>query len=357
MRELVISRKELTQISWPTMALALGIAGVLWQWPPFGLVSTSDPVFNVLGVVAGWAGFMALVIFGLPLLIIWGITSVLVYEAALGARGIYVYFAPISPTAGVLALLAFAWVFWGFLRVRQVRKCTRFIFLFVPEFWAEVLLSFVNVKTMPGLDWATDHYWTDDLSDSGGREIAMRTLVEERSLREPAARVAALVGINGVPAFLEDYEGWFGEVRRRIQMRSLQKSRGEALALLDQANLAYAKLVALKRTQGELLRLPLEDEVAREDLSLKLERARAERHGEELKGKQHKAAIRTLETPATSRGADWAQEMEDAMSTRVNRLEAVAKAGERLKKKYPRQADTIERHCDHLIHEIVEGRR
>jgi hypothetical protein len=356
MRTRFITRDELKRITWPAMPLALLLAALLERHPPFVLVSTSDPVFNILGVTAGWLGFLALILFALPFVVIWGAGACIIGEIGFLAYEL----AFLSPTIGVLAIFVPVVVVWRLLKSDRplLHRSIDLIFFRIPEFWTEIFLDFVNVTAVPDMYWVLKH-WKD--TNSIGKAITMNQLVEERSLRESAARVAELVGIHGVPTFLEDYEGWFDEVLRRIQIRSQQKSRNEALVLLDQATAAYTKLVALKRTQGELERVPLEDEVAREELLLKLERARAERHGKVLKGEHHKAAIQALQ-PASPKSkqakkAEWAQEMEDALSTRVNRLEAVTKAGERLKKKYPRQADAIDRHSEHLIHEIIEGRR
>ncbi len=307
------------------------------------LVSTSDPVLNVLLITCGWLGFLALGIFGLPVLLVWGVACAALCGLGFLAGEVYLHFAPVSPTAGILLPLipaASAWCISRKNRRKIVSKSLHFVFFLFPEIWAETLLGFINIQTVPDLGAHLSRFWKRRAGDVGGMLMERRLIASDLSLREPAARVAALVGINGVPTFLEDYDGWFGEVRRRIQMRSFAEvSRNEASLLLDQAVQAYAKLVALKRSQGELELLPLEGEVAREELLLKLERARAERHGEEFKGEQHKAAIRALQPAApkslNEKRAEWVREIEAALTGRANQLESLAKLGERLKRKVP----------------------
>ncbi|WP_331959577.1 hypothetical protein [Candidatus Binatus sp.] len=113
---------------------------------------------------------------------------------------------------------------------------------------------------------------------------------QERSLHNQVVKVAEVLGIGGVPAQLEDYDGWFQEARKRVQMRSLRRTRKEALALLEQATAAHRELLALRRTQAELGRLDKENLV--KDLELE-----KQQHGLILDIEKHKKALRELNEP------------------------------------------------------------
>jgi hypothetical protein len=112
-----------------------------------------------------------------------------------------------------------------------------------------------------------------------------------RGLRSQMTKLAEVLDLGQVPMQLEDYDGWIQEAVKRVQMRSLRRTREEALALLQQARIAVGEMLQLKRAQAELGRLPKEHSV--KDLELDEQRLALE-----LKIAQHQLAIKRLSDPS-----------------------------------------------------------
>jgi hypothetical protein len=114
--------------------------------------------------------------------------------------------------------------------------------------------------------WLTDPQHRKKLSQEKKR--IMDDKAKEDELREQASKLAEVVGMNQsqLPVTLEGYSGFFQEARKRVQMRSHQRTQQEVLILLDQAIAFHTGLLTLRRAQGALDRVRKENVV--EDLKL-----------------------------------------------------------------------------------------
>jgi hypothetical protein len=121
-----------------------------------------------------------------------------------------------------------------------------------------------------------------------------KTIMDEKEseLRDQAVRIAEVLGLslNHVPTQLADYDGFFQEARKRVQMRSLERTRERGLALLKQATAFHTELLALKRTQAQLGRLDKENVV--KDLELD-----EQEYALRAKIEQHKKTIDEINNP------------------------------------------------------------
>ena len=119
------------------------------------------------------------------------------------------------------------------------------------------------------------------------RKIAQqgKILMDEKEdeLRNQAVRIAEVLGLSQsqVPTQLADYDGFFQEARKRVQMRSLERTRERELVLLRQATSFYTEIVNLKRAQGAVARVDKENLAEDLQLDVKIKKLKQELNQEE----------------------------------------------------------------------------
>lgn len=276
-------------------------------WPP-----TSDPILNVICGVLGvglvlllapgliWSG---VVLAALSLALLLG--TVVIGGIVLGLGAL----ASASPTGAVLvvglllSLLSWAvWTFWKKYRL-QLARALDLLLYGLREAWLFVQRGGRARDSLT--EGPTDHARKEFMmpgndktsrdADTGAREEAER---DARAFRAEVTRAAdAIGGLPVVPDQLGDYEGWFKEAWKRVQLRSLSRTREEQLKLLDQLTQAYEKRVAFERAKGKFDRVSKEQKVEGRKLDVEGLKLDEEELALKRKIKAHEDA---LSAPASS---------------------------------------------------------
>lgn len=253
--------------------------GLRQAWSPTGdevlnLLIDAGIVVLVVAVVGGMIGAGLAIIYAL----LWSLVVLI-------PLSILMTLWSASPTGAVLATALVAWGVWYLLfrmyRERTLRAAELVLYALGEtwRFFAGGDLKGSRPKNRPG-----DGIWEDAMADhkKRAREASEATREQERVVAEKASEVARATGV-AVPHGFNEYSGFFQEVRKRVQTRSLQRTRTEVLRLLEQAVEANEKLLALRRAEAAIMRLPKESNVkeleldAQErELQLKIAKTEAE---------------------------------------------------------------------------------
>lgn len=262
-----------------------GIFGPLWMW-------TDDPVLRGILMVV----FFAIFLFLLPGLLVVGVylaIAVLVVSVGGGIIGalIAIYYLTIvlplwsmSPTGKVLAVILGvgvpAFVIRAVVRAYGEQCVTWFTELAVKIFffikWKPRAVAVVESGTGP-------------LESTGGTLTMPDIKAEEERLRE---QMLSLTNMNpslpAVPTVSTGYRGWIQEVKKRIELRSVHRTREEELKLIQQINVFWEEILRHKKTITALERIdiekaraaklePVQDEATIAEAELRATKARDER--------------------------------------------------------------------------------
>jgi hypothetical protein len=123
------------------------------------------------------------------------------------------------------------------------------------------------------------------------KDLFGMTAPEEIALQNQVVRLAREVDLKFVPHSFNEYDGFFREVGKRLQIGQIEKTNRGLLALMQQTTAAFNELRSLRLAQEALGHLGKESRVK----SLELDE---QEHALRAKIAQHKAAIRDLTDPS-----------------------------------------------------------
>jgi hypothetical protein len=230
-----------------------GLFGPLWMW-------TDDPVLRgILMLIFG-----AIFVFLLPGLLVVGVYVVIVVLALTFVVGIGGFLIAIfglivwqlwsaSATGKVLAVIIGVGVPVFVIKV-VVKKYGERCVTWLTELVVKIFFIKRKMRPTDTIGQGTDTF------QSGERALAMPDIKdEEEKLRQQMFSLTHMnPNLPTVPTVSTGYRGWIQEVKKRIELRSVYRTREEELKLIQQINVFWEEILRHKKTITALERIDIE---------------------------------------------------------------------------------------------------